>query len=99
MKTECGELIRELKSLSQNDAELAGAKAANLGELARAGFPVPDGFVLTVQAFKRFVDANRLSASSPPEEVESAAVPEEVSHALLKAAHGLEGIPVSPFPL
>jgi len=95
MKTECRELIRELKSLSQKDAELAGAKAANLGELARAGFRVPDGFVLTVQAFKRFVDANRLSASSPPEEVESAAVPEEVSHALLKAAHGLEGIPLA----
>ncbi len=95
MTTTYGELIRELKSLSLKDAELAGAKAANLGELARAGFPVPDGFVLTVEAFKRFVDVNRFSASATREEVASAALPEEVSNALLKAVYGLEHIPLA----
>ena len=33
------------------DAATVGGKAASLGELARAGIPVPPGFVLTVSAF------------------------------------------------
>jgi phosphoenolpyruvate synthase/pyruvate phosphate dikinase len=33
------------------DAATVGGKAASLGELARAGIPVPQGFVLTVSAF------------------------------------------------
>src|SRR3972149_8239969 len=35
------------RELTLANRALAGAKAANLGDLARAGFPVPDGFVLT----------------------------------------------------
>ncbi|HEX5587434.1 MAG TPA: PEP/pyruvate-binding domain-containing protein, partial [Acidimicrobiia bacterium] len=31
--------------------ELAGGKGANLGELVRAGFPVPPGFVVTAPAY------------------------------------------------
>ena len=95
MKTIYKEYIRELESLSKQDVEIAGAKAANLGELARAGFPVPDGFVLTTQAFKLFVDANQLNPSSSPELVEFEVMPEEVYHALLKAAHGFEDIPLA----
>ena len=30
-----------------------GGKAANLGELLRAGLPVPAGFCLTTQAYRR----------------------------------------------
>lgn len=37
-----------------------GAKAANLGELMRAGFPVPAGFVLTAEAFEYFLNFNKL---------------------------------------
>jgi pyruvate,water dikinase len=36
---------------SAADAATVGGKAASLGELARAGIPVPPGFVLTVSAF------------------------------------------------
>ena len=39
-----------LMQLSREDAPWAGAKAANLGELLRAGLPVPAGFVLTADA-------------------------------------------------
>ncbi len=38
------------------DSSLVGGKAANLGRLIRAGFPVPDGFVVTTQAY-RFAQA------------------------------------------
>jgi len=37
-----------------------GGKALNLGEMKRAGFPVPDGFCVTVQAYVDFVAANGL---------------------------------------
>jgi rifampicin phosphotransferase len=35
-----------LAELTRDDAAQAGGKAANLGELVRAGFPVPDGFAI-----------------------------------------------------
>ena len=38
--------IVKLSKLTRGSSDLAGAKAANLGELAVAGFPVPDGFVI-----------------------------------------------------
>ncbi len=88
-------LTLELNVISRKTVGLAGAKAANLGELAHAGFPVPGGFVLTVKAFDRFIDTNRLSANSPPEEVASAVLPEEVSNALSKAAWQLRDVPLA----
>ena len=39
---------------------LAGGKGANLGELTRAGLPVPPGFVLTTAAYRAFVAENGL---------------------------------------
>lgn len=37
---------------------LVGGKGANLARLARAGFPVPDGFLITTRAYDAFVGAN-----------------------------------------
>jgi pyruvate,water dikinase len=36
------------------DADLYGAKAAHLSKMKRAGFPVPDGFVISAAAFASF---------------------------------------------
>ncbi|NOJ78745.1 phosphoenolpyruvate synthase [Myxococcus xanthus] len=38
--------------LSRKDVALAGGKGANLGEMTRAGLPVPPGFVITAAAFQ-----------------------------------------------
>ncbi|NVJ00054.1 phosphoenolpyruvate synthase [Myxococcus sp. AM009] len=38
--------------LSRADVALAGGKGANLGEMTRAGLPVPPGFVITAAAFQ-----------------------------------------------
>ena len=38
----------------------AGGKGMNLGKLARAGYPVPGGFVVTTAAYQAFVAANDL---------------------------------------
>jgi pyruvate,water dikinase len=46
-----------LSECSKASLGLVGAKGANLGELRRAGMPVPDGFCLTTAAFRRFLEA------------------------------------------
>jgi rifampicin phosphotransferase len=39
--------------------ETAGGKGLNLARLARAGFNVPRGFIISTEAYRVFVDANR----------------------------------------
>ena len=43
--------IRPLSDLTLADVPQVGGKAAHLGAMLRAGFPVPDGFVIEVNAF------------------------------------------------
>jgi rifampicin phosphotransferase len=45
------------------DLASAGGKGANLSRLARAGFPVPNGFLVTTCAYRAFVSSNRLEES------------------------------------
>jgi pyruvate,water dikinase len=40
----------------------AGGKGKNLARLARAGFPVPGGFIITTAAYDAFVAATRRHA-------------------------------------
>ncbi len=47
--------VRRFADLGRGDVADAGGKGANLGELARAGLPVPAGFVLTTAAYRAFV--------------------------------------------
>jgi pyruvate, water dikinase len=44
-------LVRSLRDVGIADRPAAGGKAASLGELCRAGLPVPAGFVITTEAF------------------------------------------------
>ncbi|WP_087871964.1 PEP/pyruvate-binding domain-containing protein [Arthrobacter globiformis] len=53
--------IKDFDQLGRGDLDEAGGKGANLGELARAGFPVPAGFVLTTAAYQDFVNANGIA--------------------------------------
>lgn len=39
------------KEVGKEDGKLVGGKGANLGELTRAGFPVPPGFIVTSEAY------------------------------------------------
>ncbi|MFZ2512482.1 MAG: PEP/pyruvate-binding domain-containing protein, partial [Gordonia sp. (in: high G+C Gram-positive bacteria)] len=43
--------VRNLRELGLSDAPSVGGKGGNLGELIRAGFPVPGGFVVTKEAY------------------------------------------------
>ncbi|HEU4494359.1 MAG TPA: PEP/pyruvate-binding domain-containing protein [Rubrobacteraceae bacterium] len=44
----------------KEDVARAGGKGANLGELSRAGLPVPPGFVITTAAYDAFVETGGL---------------------------------------
>lgn len=48
-------LVRPLTDITRDDLASAGGKGANLGELVRAGFPVPEGFVVTTEAYDSYV--------------------------------------------
>jgi pyruvate,water dikinase len=45
------EIIRWFEELHLTDVDAVGGKGANLGELTSAGFPVPNGFVVTSDAY------------------------------------------------
>lgn len=46
---------------SEAQLETVGGKGANLSKLANAGFPVPDGFLVTTWAYQQFVQSNQLA--------------------------------------
>jgi len=48
------EPVRAFAALGRDDVDYAGGKGANLGELTRAGLPVPDGFVVGAPAYAFF---------------------------------------------
>jgi len=53
--------IASIDELGVHDIQIAGGKAANLGELTSAGFNVPPGFVLTTAAYDYFIEQKGLS--------------------------------------
>ncbi|KFE67071.1 phosphoenolpyruvate synthase [Hyalangium minutum] len=52
-------LVIWFESLSRGDTAIAGGKGANLGELQKAGLPVPRGFVVTAAAFQASMEPIR----------------------------------------
>ena len=53
-------LVRPFRKLGRGDVEWAGGKGANLGELTRAGLPVPPGFVVGAPAYAALCDESGL---------------------------------------
>jgi phosphohistidine swiveling domain-containing protein len=50
-------LVLPLSAVNRLMVKSVGGKAANLGEMLQAGFPVPDGFVVTAQAYQNFLNS------------------------------------------
>jgi pyruvate,water dikinase len=47
--------VEFFEELRKEDVAIAGGKGANLGELTRAGIPVPPGFVVTSKTYDQFI--------------------------------------------
>ena len=95
-------LVVDLAQLGVGDLDHGGGKAANLGELLRTGFPVPQGFVITTTAYDLMVRSNELqhnivAASSRGDAAlvrtgfEKATIPPEVEQAILEGYRRMGG--------
>ena len=47
-------------AITRKDVAWAGGKAANLGEMVRAGIPVPPGFVITTTAYRAYMKEHEI---------------------------------------
>ncbi|ADP76928.1 phosphoenolpyruvate synthase [Methanothermus fervidus DSM 2088] len=48
--------------ITKDDLELAGGKGANLGEMSKAGIPVPPGFIVTAESYRKFIEETGLDS-------------------------------------
>jgi phosphohistidine swiveling domain-containing protein len=53
--------IKQFDELGRDGIDQAGGKGANLGELTRAGLPVPPGFVIVTEAYRGYVAEHQLA--------------------------------------
>jgi pyruvate,water dikinase len=89
------DLVLPLDEVGSADAARVGRKAATLGALKRAGFPVPEGMVVTTEALVRTLAAAGLDAGAGPDQVEAAPLPGEVAAAVDAVAGRLGGGPLA----
>lgn len=54
-------IIRFFKDIDKHDTPLVGGKGANLGEMTKADFPVPNGFAITIEAYNKFLEENEIA--------------------------------------
>jgi len=88
--------VRGLAEVGAADRTWAGGKAAALGELARAGIPVPRGYVVTVAAFGLVMDT--IDPSGAIRGAIGGLPPDDLA-ALARAAAGLRArITAAPLP-
>jgi rifampicin phosphotransferase len=100
--------VVNLSDVDRNTLALAGGKGANLGELIRAGFPVPDGFVVATAAYDRFLSFNHLhqtiasalangrnGGASIRTAMENAPMPPDLEWNIAAAYERLQGAPVA----
>jgi len=84
-------LTLNLRGLDITNIPIAGGKAANLGILLNAGFNVPDGFVITTEAYKQFLQSNNIDSYSQNdfekirESILHADLPSEISKYVIDA--------------
>jgi len=54
-------LVIDFKDIDKDSLSLVGGKGANLGEMFKEGFPVPNGFAVTVPAYELFLKENDIA--------------------------------------
>ena len=82
--------------LHRTDVDQAGGKGANLGEMYSAGFPVPNGFVITADAYLTAMDATGVRAGLKDE---SSSVPADDPGAVAELSRRLRAmVRESPVP-
>ena len=94
----CDNVSMSVFSLESPDVtfEIAGGKGLNLARLTRAGFAVPRGFIISTEAYRAFVEANRwlsfIGSAGEPLPTEDLSALEKIS-AQIRAAFSLGAMP------
>jgi phosphohistidine swiveling domain-containing protein len=100
-------LVAPIGSVRRDDAELVGGKGANLGDLIHGGFPVPDGFIVSTDAYATVVEEAGLAAviadglaaiddgATIRAAFENVTMPDGLAAAISKAYADLGGVPVA----
>ncbi|MBI5391788.1 phosphoenolpyruvate synthase [Candidatus Woesearchaeota archaeon] len=86
--------IAWFRDIRKDDLGVAGGKGANLGEMYNLRMPIPPGFVVTAQAFKKFLDEDNLGKTifsllknlDIMDTAKLQAVAEKIQNLVLKAA-------------
>jgi phosphohistidine swiveling domain-containing protein len=79
--------IKQFDELGRTDIDQAGGKGANLGELARAGLPVPPGFVIITDAYRGYVAEHQLA-----EKIVALAAPTDDPHGYEPASEQIRAL-------
>jgi len=100
-------LVTRIGAVGRDDLESVGGKGANLGELMRGGFQVPDGFIVSTEAYSTVVEeaglaaviAEGLAAGDDSSTIRAAfervTIPDKVAAAISAAFADLGGGPVA----
>ena len=48
------------KDISKEDGAIVGGKGANLGEMYNSQLPIPNGFMVTADAYKKFIEETKI---------------------------------------
>ncbi|GAA3100189.1 hypothetical protein GCM10020001_016100 [Nonomuraea salmonea] len=90
--------MKTILSFAEIDAGMlaeVGGKAANLGELTGAGLPVPPGWVLTTEAYRRVAEGLDTGGPAPAERARrhllEAPMPEDMRAAIVGGVPGARG--------
>lgn len=88
-------LVLAFSSADAANSVLSGGKGANLSKLTQAGLPVPDGFIVTAQAYEAFAAAAqpRLEGAAQLAADDAAALEEQC--ALLQRRLGEQPVPAA----
>jgi len=55
--------VVRFEDVGKDDIPIVGGKGANLGEMTKAGIPVPPGFIVTAQSYFSFLEKSNLTDS------------------------------------
>jgi len=84
-------VVRWFTEIGAGEKGTVGGKGASLGELSGAGFPVPPGFVVTIEAYNAFVETSGIGADLFETLEVGSGDPEAVADAAERARELIEG--------
>lgn len=83
-----GGLVAWFGDIDRKDVAAGGGKGASLSDMARAGLPVPPGFVICTETFRQFMQSsgldNKVASALDGLDVENSALLERVSKELVE---------------